>query len=262
MILRRLVLWLGLIGLTLAPVLVLVVYAVSRRWFFPAVLPREWSIEPLWEQLQNPRIHAALGQSVVIAVLVSVGSLLVAYPAARALELGQIRGRSLVYVGLFLPTVVPSVATGIGLNALFLRLGLSGTLWGVVLVHGVPVLPYAVFTMSGVFANFDQRFEQQARVLGAGLWYSWSRVTLPLVFPGIVVTVVLSFLISWSQYTLTLLIGSGRVQTLPIVLFATLSGGQYDDSAILALIFIIPLLVLIGLTSRYLASTATPMVNQ
>ena len=248
--------WLRLIALLtllLAPVAIFFLYAFSRRWFYPALLPSEWSLEPLLSQLGQPRTRTALLNSTLVALLVSLLSLLVAYPAARALELRLKRSKQLVYALLFLPTVVPSVATGIGLNIVFLRLNLNGTLFGVALVHLIPVLPYTVMTLGGVFARYDVTYEQQAQVLGAGRWRTFTRVTLPLIFPGLVVTTLFAFLISWSQYVLTFLIGGGQVVTLPILLFATVSGGNPTTTAVLALIFVAPLVLIIALSARYLA---------
>jgi putative spermidine/putrescine transport system permease protein len=170
------------------------------------------------------------------------------------LGLHRFPGKSLVYLLLFLPTVVPPIATGIGLNILFLQLGLAGTTLGVALVHLIPVLPYAVFTLAGVFSRYDPNFEQQALVLGAGRWRIFWTITLPMLLPGIIVATLFAFLISWSQYLLTLLIGGGRVITLPILLFSTVSGGNPTTIAVQALLFVaLPILGIIAV-SRYLGA--------
>lgn len=244
--------WAVLLLFSLGPVAVFALYALSRRWFYPDLWPAEWTVGPFWRQLTDPRTRAALAQSGLVALLVSGLSLLVGYPAARAIELGLGRSKHLIYALLFLPTVVPSVATGIGLNIVFLRLGLAGTFWGVALVHLIPVLPYTVLTLGGVLARYDPAYEQQARVLGASRWQTFWRITLRLILPGLVVSGLLAFLISWSQYVLTLLIGGGRVVTLPILLFSTLAGGNPTTTSGLSLIFIAPLVLALALSSRYL----------
>lgn len=253
--------WLGrllLYLLLLSPVAIFVLHGFSVRWFYPQVLPTNWTLEPFLRQLTSPQTRNALGVSVQVALLVSVLSLGVGYPAARTLGLREFRGKSLVYLLLFLPTVVPPVATGIGLNILFLQLGLAGTVWGVALVHLIPVLPYVVFTLAGVFSRYDPNFEYQALVLGASRGRIFWSVTLPMILPGLVVATLFAFLISWSQYLLTLLIGGGRVITLPILLFSTVSGGNPTTIAVLALLFVVlPGLAVIA-TSRYLGTERRP----
>ncbi|NJK79900.1 MAG: ABC transporter permease subunit [Chloroflexaceae bacterium] len=250
--LTRLVLYLVL----LAPVAVFVLHAFSVRWFYPQVLPAEWTLEPLLRQLGNADTREALWNSTQIALLVSVLSLLVGYPAARVLGLRSFRGKSIVYLLLFLPTIIPPVATGIGLNILFLRLQLTGTIFGVALVHLIPVLPYVVFTLASVFARYDINFEHQARVLGASGWRIFQTVTLPLVLPGLMVAGLFAFLISWSEYLLTLLIGGGRVLTLPLLLFSLVSGGNPTSISALALLFVALPALAVALTSRYLGTEA------
>jgi len=245
-------LWLAL----LLPLLVLPLSALSRRWFYPQLLPREWTAAPLLDVLGRAEVRGALGLTLQIALWASAIALLVGYPAARTLGLHDFRGKRLVLMALFLPTVVPPVAMGMGLNILFLRLGLAGTVAGVVLVHLIPVLPYAVFALIGVFARYDPHYEYQARVLGAGHARVFFSVTLPLLLPGLLVAGLFAFLVSWSQYLLTLLIGGGQVLTLPLLLFAAVAGGNPTSIAILSLVFIAPPVAVIVATSRYLSSPA------
>ncbi len=204
--------------------------------------------------LRQPQTVVAVRDSALIAALVSVLSLGLGYPAARVLALERFRGRRLVLALLFVPTVVPAVATGIGLNVVMLRLGLNGTLVAVALVHLVPTLPYIIFTLLGVFARYDPRWEHQARVLGARPWQVFWRVTLPLLRSGLVVAALFAFLISWSQYLLTLLVGSGQIITLPILLFTAVAGGNAASIAALALVFAAPLVVIIAAAARSLAA--------
>jgi putative spermidine/putrescine transport system permease protein len=184
--------------------------------------------------------------------MVSALSLALALPAARVLGLRKFRGRQLAWLLLFLPTVIPPLAIGMGLNILFLRIGLAGTLIGVVLAHIIPTLPYTVFTLSSGFARFDENYEFQALALGASPWQIFLKVTLRMMAPSMVVALLFAFLISWSQYLLTLLIGGGRFITLPILLFSAASGGNPATIAVLSLLFIAPPVLVIAATARQL----------
>jgi len=240
--------------LLFAPMVVFAVYGFSTSYFYPQLVPERWTVTPFVRQITDPRTRQALVLSLQIAGVVSLFSLLIGYPAARTLGMRQFWGKNIVYLLLFVPTVVPPVATGIGLNILFLRIGLAGTIVGVALVHLIPVLPYTVFTLAGVFARYDPHYEYQARVLGASTVRVFWTVTLPLLFPGIVVATLFAFLISWSQYLLTFLIGGGRVITLPILLFSTVAGGNPTTTSVLSLLFVAPLIIIIIATARYLAT--------
>jgi putative spermidine/putrescine transport system permease protein len=78
-------------------------------------------------------------------------------------------------------------------------------------------------------------------------------ITLPAIWPGLVTAGLFAFLISWSQYTLTLLIGGGRIIAMPVLLFSSASGGDNANIAAQALLFVGPVLLILLLTSRYLS---------
>ena len=249
--LRRIGRW-ALYLILAAPLALFGVYAFSTRWFFPQLLPAEWTTAVMAGVLGDARVLMGLRDSVVIAGGVSLAAMVVGYPAARVLGLRQFRGRRFAWLVLFLPTVVPPLAVGMGLNILFLQVGLAGTLAGVMLAHLVPTLPYVVFTLAGTFARYDENYEFQAMVLGASPLQTFRSVSLRLLAPSLVVAGLFAFLISWSQYLLTLLIGSGRIMTLPILLFSAAAGGNPATTAAIALIFVAPPLVIIAATARQL----------
>ena len=147
---------------------------------------------------------------------------------------------------------MPVLSVAMGIHVAFIRYGLADTLPGVILVHLVPVTPYMVLIMSSVFANYNPDYEGQARTLGATAGQTFRHVTLPAILPGVLVGSLFAFIISWSQYLLTLLIGGGRVVTLPILLFSFANSGDNALTAALSLIFIAPALLFLLLTARYL----------
>lgn len=246
----------GVIGLTavlLLPLLPLTIWAFSRRWLFPAVLPTEWGLRA-WRYLLDPntRVLAAFANSLTVALAVTVLSIIIAIPAARVLGLKRFRGKTLVEFLILAPTVVPAFAAAMGIQVLFIRYGLADTLLGVILAHLIPTLPYAVLILAGIFANYDVDYEGQARVLGAGAWAIFWRVTLPAIWPGVVVAALFAFLISWSQYLLTLLIGGGQVITLPVLLLAFANSGDYAVTAALSLVFMAPAVLALLFSARHL----------
>jgi putative spermidine/putrescine transport system permease protein len=238
--------------LLIAPLLLFLVYAFSTRWFFPDPFPAEWTTTTFQRALNDSRTFSSVTQGLWIAALVSLFSLVIGFPAARVLGLRNFRGRQLAWLLLFLPTVIPPLAIGMGLNVLFLRIGLAGSILGVALAHIVPTLPYTVFTLSSAFARFDENYEYQALALGANPWRIFFTITLRLMMPSLVVAALFAFLISWSQYLLTLLIGGGQVITLPVLLFSAASGGNPATIATLSLLFVAPPILVIAITARQL----------
>jgi putative spermidine/putrescine transport system permease protein len=236
----------------IAPLLLFIAYAFSTRWFFPQPFPTEWTTTTFERAINDSKTISSMTQGLWIAVLTSLLSLTLGFPAARVLGLRKFRGRQLVWLLFFVPTVIPPLAVGMGLNILFLRIGLAGTITGVVLAHIIPTLPYTIFTLSSAFARFDENYEFQALALGANPLQVFRKVTLRMLIPSLVVAALFAFLISWSQYLLTLLIGSGQVITLPVLLFSAASGGNPSTIAALSLLFIAPPVLVIAFTARQL----------
>jgi putative spermidine/putrescine transport system permease protein len=240
--------------LLLAPLFLFAVYAFSRSWFYPSPIPTQWNPAAISLLLENSRVGEALRDSLWIGGVVSLVSLALGFPAAHTLGTHIFRGREWVWLLFFLPTVLPPLAIGMGLNVFFLRLGIAGSHLAVLLAHLAPALPYTIFTLTGVFSSYDQNFEHQARSLGASKWRVFFQVRLKLVLPGVLVAGLFAFLVSWSQYLLTLLIGGGRVLTLPMLLFSAVSGGNPATIAALALVFVLPPVLVIAFTARWLDS--------
>ena len=243
----------AIVVLLLVPFVPLVLTSVSSGYFHPQVVPDQLSTRA-WSVVLTPgsRAWSALVDTMVIGVAVTVLSLLVAVPAGRVLGTRRFRGRRVVELLLLLPVVVPTIAVAIGIHVVFIRLGLAGGLPGVVLVHLIPATPYVVLLSAGVFANLDPELEAQARSLGAPPWRAFTQITLPLVAPGLAVAGLLGFLVSWGQYALTLVIGGGRVVTLPILLFASAAGGDDAITAATALFHGLPAVVVLIVAARLL----------
>ncbi|HMQ52547.1 MAG TPA: ABC transporter permease [Anaerolineae bacterium] len=243
----------AIVGGLLLPFIPLIIWSVSHRWYFPAVTPTEWSLRA-WRYVFSPntQVLTALGYSFTIATLTTLLSIVIGIPAGRAMGLYRFRGKTVVRFLILAPTIVPPLAVAMGIHILFIRYGLANTLGGVVLVHLIPVTPYMVLVMSSVFANYNPEYEQQARSLGANSWQVFVHITLPAILPGIMVGGLFAFIISWSEYLLTVLIGGGQVVTLPLLLFSFANSGDNPITAALSIIFIGPAVIFLMLTSRYL----------
>jgi len=243
----------GIVGLALVSLALLLLWSFARHWYWPDLLPRELSLRA-WSYVFEPSsgILSALVTSAGIAMGATILALGVSLPAARALALDEFRGKRLVVFFLLLPVLAPPLASAMGLHALFLRLGLTDSVLGVLLVHLIPAVPYCTLMLMGSFANFDTDWEAQARTLGGKPLAVWWHVTLPAIAPGMAVAASFAFLVSWNQYLVTLFIGGGRIITLPLLLVAFQRGGDAAQTAALSLVFLAPALLVFVVVARSL----------
>jgi putative spermidine/putrescine transport system permease protein len=238
----------------LSPFIPIMIWTLSNRWFYPNLLPEQWGLRA-WAYVLGTAGHQmgeAFLQSILVATTTAILSVAAAVPAGRALGLYHFKGKDLLSVVLMLPIIVPPLCVAMGLHLWLIRLGLAETFSGVVLVHLTFCLPYAVFVMWGVFSNYNPDFEEQARSLGASPLTVIARVVIPLSSPGIVVAALFSFLLSWSQYLSTLIIGGGKITTLPILLFALMGSGDRPVAAAVSIVFVMPALAVLMVSARHL----------
>jgi len=249
----RLLAGLGLALWLVLPLVPLAIWSVAHGWRFPDLLPRDWSLKAWAYALSDTSgVLKSFWVTTQIALATTLLAALVGVPAGRALGLYQFAGKRLVSLLLLAPAILPAIAIVPGLHGLFLRTGLTGTISGVVLAHLIQVIPYMTLIMAAAFARFDTRQEDQARSLGARPWQVLVHVTLPTILPGLLIAGLFAFLVSWSQYLPTLVIGGGRVQTLPLVLYSFATSGRNDMTGAIAILYILPGLLVLALTARHL----------
>lgn len=252
--LNRNITFAALIISVLMPFTVLIIWSFSTRWFYPQLWPEQWGLRA-WQYIfgaAGSQIIAGLIQSMLVALATAAISIVIGVPAGRALGLYDFKAKDTISVMLMLPVIVPPLCVAMGLQLWFIKLGLAETFIGVVLVHLTFCLPYSVFVMWGVFSNYDPDYENQARSLGANSREIITRVMLPLTLPGIMVAGLFSFLLSWSQYLSTLIIGGGRITTLPILLFALMGSGDRPVAAAVSMVFVAPAFLALLFSARYL----------
>ena len=246
--------------LVLAPLIPMGIWSVSTKWFFPDLVPPEFSSRA-WEYVFSPASQSlqALLKGTVIALVATLISLIIGVPAGRALGLYQFRGKRFVQFLLLAPVIVPVLAVVMGMHIVFIKYGLAGTMHGVIIAHLIPMTPYVIIVMTSVFANYDVEFEEQARTLGADPFRTFLFVTFPAVYPGILVATLFAFILSWGQYVLTLMIGAGRVVTLPLQLFSFATSGDNSITAAVGILYLAPTILILILTAKYLTGENAAM---
>ena len=260
---RRLVLvFLSLV--VLVPLIPIILWSFSFRWTYPNLLP-EWSTRAWDYVLGQHSIVDAMVTSLILSSIVTLLALVIGFSAAKALGTREFRGKTVVEMFILLPAVIPVISAVMGMQGIFIRLYLSDTFLGVALAQLVFALPYMIMGLSAAFRNYNPEYEQQAYTLGADRWKILYHVTLPVILPGLVVSCLFTFVVSWSQYLLTVIVGGTAVRTLPMVLFALMGSGDYAIASAVSIIFIVPVLILLAVSSKSLITsdpTAGGVVNK
>jgi len=248
--------------LIFGPILNLALWAVAVQWYFPYKLPLTYGLK-YWYEVFKPRSDAieSLTTSILIAVFTVAACLLLAVPAGYALARGRLPWRGAILLAFLLPQAIPSLAVYFNVARIFYTLGLNGTIAGVVLVHTVHGLVFAVWIAAAAFAAVDQELELAARNMGASALRGFLTVTLPLAAPGIMASAIFVFLESLDEFTGTYFVGVPDVTTLPLLMFTASVAGNYQIAAITALILLVPSVGFMMFIERFLKSDVLAKVG-
>ena len=221
------------------PMGVVLLWSVAERWPWPLLLPESWSLRTVRELFfGSAKLPKLLFSSISLALTVAVLGTVIGIMTARATELYDFRGKLLVRHGSFLPLLVPGTVFAMGIQLTLIRLGLSDTIAGVILVHLIAAVPYCITIMTDVTATVGNKLEEQAMVLGAGPFRAFFLTTLPCLLPGILSSVSMGFILSYSQYFTTLMVGGGRVKTIALVLVPYIQSGDRALSSVYSVAFV------------------------
>jgi putative spermidine/putrescine transport system permease protein len=233
------------------PLVVLLIWVFAGRWPWPELLPSTFSLRTVTSLFgASSKALPVLGSSVAISGVVALLSIAVSLPAARVLVLADFRGKRLLQYAVLLPVIVPATAFAMGVHLLFIPLKLNDSLVGVILIHVILCLPYTVRILTQVTEATGDRLESQARLLGASPWDTLIHITVPGAMPGIVSSACMAFIVSFSQYFVTLLIGGGRVVTYAMFMFPFINGGDRSMAAVYSAVFIVAAMLVFILFDR------------
>ena len=167
------------------PLAVMVLWSVTGRWPWPNLLPESLTLRTVRELFfGSADLPGLLRSSISLALTVAVLGTSIGILTARATELYHFRGRELVRFGVWLPLLVPGTVFAMGIQITLIRLRLSDTIAGVVLVHLIAALPYCITIMTDVTRGLGVKLEEQAMVLGASPHRAFFETTLPGLLPG------------------------------------------------------------------------------
>lgn len=235
-----------LIFVLIFPLVILLIWSVTNNWPWPRIFPDSFGLRGYRYIFSfSNNVIKVLLFSVWLSSIVTLITLIISIPAAKALGVYNFKGKKFIKILVLAPIIVPPLTVVMGIHVAFIKLGLANTFWGVVLVHLIPCLPYGIRILTDVFEIIGESMEMQARVLGAKPMQVFFRITLPLITPGLISAGSLIFIVSFSQYFLTFLIGGGRIVTFSMLLFPYIQSGDRMMASAFSVVFIFTVLIVL-----------------
>jgi putative spermidine/putrescine transport system permease protein len=241
------------------PITGLVLWSVALRWYWPHVLPQEVGMD-YWLQalgLQKSwaigavSITDSLNTSLILALIVVVAVMIIATPVGYVLAKYSIPFKSAILLLFLMPQAFPQQPVFVNLLFTFSKMGLAGTVTGVLLVHLMVCLVFAVWISSAAFKSIPPELEEAARSVGASRIRTFFRITLPLAAPGLLASAIFVFLTSLDEFTGTFFIGLPFVTTLPMLLYSS-SGYNLQFASVIAIVLLVPSILFMVIIERFL----------
>ena len=173
------------------------------------------------QMVDNKPMHAALMNSIRVASVAAVVATMFGIFGAKAVTRYRIRGQKPVVAAIMLPLVIPGIILGVALLILVNRFGIPLSLYTITLGHILISIPFSMATLIARFEGFDRSMEEAAADLGDNAWWTFWRVTFPMVLPGVLASLLLCFTISFDEFIMAFFL-AGTESTLPIFIYTQL----------------------------------------
>ncbi|WP_344318841.1 carbohydrate ABC transporter permease, partial [Nocardia ninae] len=250
-------------ALFLVPFIVMVLGSLKSRPEIlripPTYIPESWhpdNYATMWDTPETP-LAFNMASTVIISVFATVLVLLVAIPAAYYTARHKFPGRA-VFLGLVLVTQMlqPTVLVT-GLIREFFAIGINDTWLAMILVNAAFNLSFAVWILHSFFASIPVEIEEAAMLDGLSRWQTLVRVSLPLVWPGIVTATIFVVVSCWNEFAASLVVLT-TAENQPLSVALTKFIGQYDTSwqyvFAISTVGIIPVVILFAFIEKRLVA--------
>ncbi|ABV93340.1 inner membrane ABC-transporter permease protein [Dinoroseobacter shibae DFL 12 = DSM 16493] len=173
------------------------------------------------ELTQIPALHDAVRNSLIIALSTAVFSTALGVFASRAATRFEFPGKAGIMGFIMIPLVLPEIIVAVSLLVVLLQMGLNLSLWAVILGHTLICTPFCIAILSSSFSGLDRSLEEAAIDLGETRLSAFRLIILPLVAPGIVASLLISFTISLDEFIIAFFL-TGTDPTLPVYIWSQL----------------------------------------
>jgi spermidine/putrescine transport system permease protein len=175
--------------------------------------------------LRNPDILRAAKNSLIVASTATLVSTALATKAALGMAGSRFPGQPAVSGLVALPLVVPEIVTAVATLLFFVLIGMRLGLATVMVAHTVFCIPFAYLPIRARLEGMDKALTEAAADLYANPWQAFRRVTLPLLWPGILSGAMLAFIISLDDFVITFFVSGAGATTLPVYIFGMIRIG-------------------------------------
>ena len=203
-----------------APIILLPLFAFNDSVIIAFPL-QGFTLNWFRELWTTPALHDAVANSLIIAVSTAILSTCLGIFAARAGTRYTFPGKGPIIGFIMLPLVLPEIIVAVSLLVVLLGIGIQLSFWTVILGHVLICTPFSIAILNSAFQSLDKSLEEAAYDLGETKLSTFRLITLPLIMPGIISSLLISFTISLDEFIIAFFL-TGTEPTLPVYIWSQL----------------------------------------
>jgi iron(III) transport system permease protein len=193
---------------------------------------------PFWDAMKN---------SIILALMTATAAMLLTSIVAWIVYKSRLPGSWILDFLAFVPITVPGIVLGMALILLYVAfpVPIYGTIWVLMIAYVTRYIPYGMRAASGSILQIHSELEEAAATSGASWWETFRRVTLPLLRPGFAAGWIYICIVSFREFSTSVLLATGESRVLSILLFTMFEQGQVTVVAAIGILMILTLLAIV-----------------
>ena len=240
----------------LAPLVLITISAFaspSDYYQIEKVIPTHFTLNQFKSLFFGLEAWKAILNSIKVAGLTMLLSFIIGLPAGYALSRYIFPGKNFLKLLCLATKMFPLMVLAVPLLIIFMKMGVSDTIWGASLAHTAMVLPIIILIFSSILSGVSMDYEEAAMIFGLSRIHAFFRITLPLALPGLAASAIFAFVLSWNEvFVATILTLTNR--TLPAHILKTAMASPDYLKFTAGFIMAVPAMVFIFFVRKHLVT--------
>jgi len=230
-----------------APIVILVIFSFNSSRYS---IWENFSLQWYRSLFHNELILRALRNSLIVAVSATIFSTIAGTFAALGMQRFEFRAKKSLDALFYLPVIIPEIVMAASLVIFFGFIHMTLGMMTIILAHVAFCVSYVVIVVRARLEGFDRTLEEAAMDLGANEIQTFFRITLPLIFPGILSGALLAFTLSIDDYIITSFVAGVGSTTLPLQIYSMVKTKVTPEINAVSTLLLIPTILLIVVSDR------------
>jgi spermidine/putrescine transport system permease protein len=230
-----------------APIVILVIFSFNSSRY---AIWENFSLEWYKKAIQDELILRSIKNSLIVAVSATIISTVIGTLAALGMQRFQFKLKNAADGLFYLPVIVPEIVMAASLVTFFGFTRFTLSMTTVIIAHIAFCVSYVVIVVRARLEGFDLTLEEASMDLGANEFQTFFKVTLPVIFPGILSGALLAFTLSVDDYVITSFVAGVGSTTLPLQIYSMVKTKVTPEINAISTLLLVPTIILIIISDR------------